>query len=41
MLALTYELTIEFDPEKSLREDLSDLKIKTVVGQGEKLNLLK
>ena len=34
MLALTYELTIEFDPEKSLREDLSNLKIKTVVGQG-------
>jgi len=39
VLALTYELTIEFDPEKSLREDLSDLKIKTVVGQDEEERL--
>jgi len=39
VLALTYELTIEFDPEKSLREDLSNLKIKTVVGQDEEERL--
>jgi len=39
VLALTYELTIQFDPEKSLREDLSDLKIKTVVGQDEEERL--
>jgi len=39
VLALTYELTIEFDPEKSLREDLSNLKVKTVVGQDEEERL--
>jgi len=33
VLALTYELTIEFDPEKSIRKELSNLKVKTVVGQ--------
>merc|ERR1711970_623027 len=35
VLALTYELTQEFDPEKSIREELSNLKVKTVIGQDE------
>ena len=34
VLALTYEITKENDPDKDIRECLKDLTMKVVVGKG-------